>query len=136
MEERKIHGLTKEEFTAKCMDQATAINPNWERDIFNVETFVPKMIWASASPTSGLALSSTGTKFFNEALGLQPYLLETKHMPSKTIIKLASAMPWPYTMARFPGMVATRIGIYSSEVAVWAALYDNDLEQLLEAYSR
>lgn len=136
MDERKVQGLTKAQFTEKCIEQANKINPNWERDVFKVENFNPKQIWASASSTSGLALSSIGTKFFNEALNLKPYTLEAKHMNSRTIIKLASTMPWPYTMARFPGMVETKIGIYSSEVAVWAALYDNDLQQLLEAYSR
>lgn len=131
-----IQGLTKAQFTEKCIEEANVINPNWEREVFGVETFNSKQIWASPSSTSGLALSSIGTRFFNECLGLKPYVLETKNMPSRTIIQLASTMPWPYTMAKFPGMVATKVGIYSSEVAVWAALYDNDLEQLIEAYSR
>ena len=136
MSERTVQGLTKAEFVQECMKQADQINPNWEKEIFGVETFNPKLIWASSTPTAGLALSGVGVRFFNEALQLEPYILETKFMPSKTIIKLASTMPWPYATARFPGHVATNIAIYSSEVAVWAALYDNDLEQLLEAYSR
>jgi len=136
MELRTIQGLTKEEFTQKCIDKADEINPKWEREVFHVTTFNPKLIWASPAPTSGLALSSIGTKFFNEALLLTPYHMEVDKLPNRLIIRLATNMPWPYTMARFPGMVATRIGIYSSEVAVWAALHDNDLERLLEGYSR
>jgi hypothetical protein len=136
MKERKIKGLTKAEFIETCIAKANEINPNWEREIFQVENFVPKVIWQSASPTSGLALSGIGAKFFNDALKLKPYFLDTKYLTSREIIKLAAIMPWPYAMATFPGVLTTRIAIYSAEVAVWAALYDNDLDKLLEAYSR
>lgn len=136
MDPRKIHGLTKAEFLETCIAKADELNPNWQREIFKVENFISKIIWQSSTPTTGFALSAVGSKFFNEALQLKPYYLDTKRLSSRSIIKLATTMPWPYAIATFPGVLTTRIAIYSSEVAVWAALYANDLDQLLEAYSR
>lgn len=136
MEIRKIKGLSKAEFLTKCIDIANEINPNWEQDIFKLDNLAPKLIWNSASDSHGFALSTVGAKFFEQALQLTPYYIEVKLLYSKDLINLNKRMPWPYVAGRFEGSLFTKIGIYSSEVAVWAALYDNDLEKLLEAYSR
>jgi len=133
---RKIKGLSKAEFLEKCIAIADELNPNWEREIFNCDNFVPNVVWNSANDNHGFALSFVGGKFFEQALQLTPYYLEVQFLYSKDLINLNKRMPWPYTAGRFEGSLVTKIGIYSSEVAVWAALYDNDLEQLLQAYSR
>jgi hypothetical protein len=117
------------------MTIANEINPNWEREIFNCDNFVPSVVWNSSNDTHGFALSFVGGKFFEQALQLTPYYLEVQFLYSKDLINLNKRMPWPYTAGRFEGSLVTKIGIYSEAVAVWAALYDNDLNALLEAYS-
>ena len=136
MESRKIQGMTKEQFLEKCLTIADQLNPTWEQDYFNVDNFVPATIWNSSSGIHGFALSFIGGKFFEQALQLTPYFLEVRLLYNKDLLNLNKRMPWPYTAGRFEGSLTTKIGIYSSEVAVWAALYDNDLDLLLEAYSR
>ena len=133
MEIRKIKGLTKAEFLEKAIKIADDLNPNWERDIFNCDNFVPSVVWNSANDTHGFALSFVGGKFFEQALQLTPYYLETRFLYSRDLLDLNKRMPWPYSASRFEGSLITKIGIYSQEVAVWAALYDNDLDALIEA---
>ena len=132
---RRIKGLSKAQFLERCMTIANEINPNWEREIFNCDNFVPSVVWNSSNDTHGFALSFVGGKFFEQALQLTPYYLEVQFLYSKDLINLNKRMPWPYTAGRFEGSLVTKIGIYSEAVAVWAALYDNDLNALLEAYS-
>ena len=132
---RKIKGLTKAEFLEKCMEKANELNPNWESDIFNCDNFVPSVIWNSANDAHGFALSFVGAKFFERALQLTPYYMEVRFLYSRDLLDLNKRMPWPYSAGRFEGALITKIGIYSQEVAVWAALYDNDLDALIEAYS-
>ena len=136
MSVRKIQGLTKAEFLDMCLAKADELNPNWEQDYFHVNNFVPKTIWVNSGESSGFALTPIGGRFFECALQLEPYYIETHFMYSKDHITLSRRMPWPYTAGRFDGSLITKIGIFSREVAVWAALYDNDLEKLLQAYSR
>lgn len=128
--------MTKAEFADKCMIIAEELNPNWKQDIFQCDIFVPKIIWNSATAVHGLALSIAGGKFFEQALQLTPYYIKTRLLHSKELIDLNKVMPWPYTVTRVEQEFAVMVGIYSSEVAVWAALYDNDLEELLTAYAR
>ena len=136
MEKRTIKGLSKEQFVEECITIAALKNPGWERDIFNVDNFIPRLIWNTPAEDKGFALSTIGASFFENALGLTPYYLEVRFLYSKDLLELAKRMPWPYSSGRFEGSLITKVGIYSSEVAVWAALYDNDLNALLEAYSR
>ena len=127
---RKINGLTKAEFVNKCILKADEINPTWSLDIFKSVDIDPKSIWKSADETHGFSLSFVGEIFFNEALQLTPYYIETMILYNKDLVNLNKHMPWPYVVD------IKKIGIYSSEVAVWAALCDNDLDALLKAYSR
>ncbi len=133
---RTIKGMSKKQFLAKCIILADELNSNWEQEFFNVDNFVPTSIWNSPSEIHGFALSFIGGKFFEQALQLTPYYIKTDLLYSKDLLDLNKRMPWPYTAGKFEGSLTTKVGIYSSEVAVWAALYDNDLELLLEAYSR
>ncbi len=128
---RKINGvLTKAEFSQECMLKADEINPTWVFDVFKWDDFDPDGMWTSADPTHGFSLSFTGKKFFDKALLLTPYNIETMVLYNRDLVSLFKHMPWPYTVD------VKTVGIYSSEVAVWAALYDNDLDELLKAYSR
>lgn len=127
---RKINGMTKAEFTAECIAKADKINPTWSRDIFTCDDFDSTLMWISADPTHGFSLSFAGKKFFDEVLQLTPYYIKTVLLYNKDLVDLNKHMPWPYTVD------FKTIGIYSSEVAVWAALYNNDLNALLKAYSR
>ena len=127
---RKINGITKAEFEKECISKADEINPGWLHDIFKWDDFNPGVMWTSAAPTHGFALSFTGKKFFDKALQLTPYYIETMVLYNKDLVDLYRYMPWPYTVDN------RTVGIYSSEVAVWAALYDNDLDELLKAFSR
>lgn len=136
MEIRYLNGMTKAQFLEQCIEIADGLNPNWQQDIFHLDNFVPSIVWNTACDSRGFALSAIGGKFFEEALQLTPYYIECKFMYSGDILRLSKLMPWPYTSSKYEGSLITRIGIYSSEVAVWAALYDNDLELLLKAYSR
>jgi hypothetical protein len=136
METRTIKGMPKAQFLNECIKLADEINPSWEHDVFATDNFVPSVIWTSSCDSNGFALSTVGARFFQECLQLTPYFIECRFLYSGDIIKLSKRMPWPYTAGRFNGSLMTKIGIYSQEVAVWAALYDNDLEALLEAYSR
>ena len=133
---RKIKGMTKDIFLKECISIANRLNPTWEQDYFHVDNFVPTSIWNAVSNTRGFALSFIGGQFFEKALQLTPYYIKTDLLYSKDLINLNKRMPWPYIAGKYEGTLNTRIGIYSSEVAVWAALYNNDLERLLEAYSR
>ena len=133
---RLIKGLTKDEFMTKCLEIADDINPTWERDIFKLDNLAPNLVWKSSSDQHGFSLSFVGGKFFEEALQLTPYYLNVEFLHSKDLLDLNKRMPWPYTVNRYDGSLITRIGIYSAEVAVWAALYDNDLNALIEAYAR
>jgi len=128
--------MTKKKFLEECIIIADKLNPTWEQDFFHVNNFVPATIWNSVSNTHGFALSPLGGRFFEQALQLTPYYIKTDLLYSKDLVNLNKRMPWPYTVGKFDGSLNTKIGIYSAEVAVWAALYNNDLELLLEAYSR
>jgi len=141
---RRISGLSKSQFITECIKQADLNNPSWRQDIFSVyrhsedETTdaVSSLIWTAQSAFAGFALSRIGVKFFESGLNLIPYYINSEPLTSRGIVDLDKLMPWPYATAAFPGMTKMRIAIYSSEVAVWAALYDNDLDKLLDAYAR
>jgi len=135
MIERTIRGMPKAQFLAECIKLADELHPNWQRDIFQMANFIPSVIWTAANDSNGFALSTIGARFFQECLNITPYYIECRFLYSGDIIKLSKRMPWPYTAGRFEGSLMTKVGIYSQEVAVWAALYDNDLEALLDAYS-
>ena len=136
MEARTIKGMPKAQFLSECIEIANKINPTWEQDVFSTDNFIPSVIWTSSCDSNGFALSAVGARFFQECLKLTPYTIEVRFLYSGDILKLSKRMPWPYTAGRFEGSLMTKVGIYSQEVAVWAALYDNDLDALLEAYSQ
>ena len=135
MDNRTIKGMSKAQFLDECIEIANDINPNWQRDVFNMDNFIPNVIWTAPGDRNGFALSAIGARFFQQCLHLTPYTVEVKFLYSGDIIRLSKRMPWPYTAGRFEGSLMTKVGIYSQEVAVWAALYDNDLNALLDAYN-
>ncbi len=142
---RTINGILKAEFTDRCFAKATEIDPEWPRKLYGRDEVKPEELWLAPSPSMGFSLTSIGNVFFEKALQLSPYIIDSNvRMTSDTIVKLDKLMPWPYYVGqmggmRYTGMVPSpniRFSLYSSEVAVWAALYDNDILKLLEAYGR
>ena len=118
-------------------EQAFDRNPNWQETIFKNGNVDKQSIWSAPGPKFGLNLSEVGLVFFQKALQIIPYNIKSNiRLTNHNIIRMNKLMPWPYYMARGAGFSHILISIYSSEVSIWAALYDNDIEKLLEAYSR
>jgi hypothetical protein len=134
MTRRRIGSLSKEQFLDACIEKATAINSNWQQDSCKVKTVTSRHIWMSAAEDQGFALRPIGTLFFKDALQITPYYIAAQHITSQKIVTLNNVMPWPYSIEH--NAAVQNICIFSSEVAVWAALYGNSLDALLEAYSR
>jgi len=144
MDIRRISGLSKSQFITECIKQADIIGSYWRRNIFSVYGYsedettdaVSSLVWTAQSSFAGFALSGHGVKFFESGLNLIPYYINSKPLTSRGIVHLDKLMPWPYATSKLPGTAMMRIAIYSSEVAVWAALYNNNLDKLLNAYAR
>lgn len=131
-----IKGLTKEEFGLKCIELADDINPDWREEVFNVTKFEPDWIWKSpASRNHGFALTNAGAKLLEECLNVTPYVIVSSERASgELLVRLDKCMPWPYVI--YPYIGETQVLLYSTEMAVWAALQDNDLMKLIEMFER
>jgi len=133
---RTIKGLTKKEFIESCYELATKENPNWMMDDFKTDRFDDSWVWVTKASNSGFAVSKTGMRFLTKSLKIKPYIIEANpyRMLGSTIVKLDRYMPWPYRMEHTVSGVI--FYLFSSEVAVWAAMYDNDINKLLDIYEQ
>jgi len=139
---RTIKGKSKTEFMLDCFAKAREINPGWTKEIFHFngaydEETLTSLMWKNSSDVHGLQLSITGDLFFKQALKLDPYEIQIDSITGMRVVQMSKNLPWPYTVSllRPPGNGYT-VTLYSEEVAVWAALYGNDIDKLMEAYSR
>jgi len=144
MATRYIDGMTKHDFITSCFAKASEINSDWEQEVFSMPMGTAKdsldsLVWKSSADTYGLQLSVSGSLFFSSALQLTPYQIEvnSRDMSNKIMLGLSKYMPWPYAITYSTRNMESKyiISMYSSEVAVWAAMFDNNIERILESYN-
>lgn len=129
-----INGLTKEKFAAFCYEKADELRPGWRKEVFFTDDEIPtEWIWKAPREDHGFALSALGINLLEKCLGMEPYIIETdRSLSSELILDLAHYMPWPYYIV--PNLPGSKLHIYSREVAVWAALQNNDIEKIIHMY--
>lgn len=129
-----INGMTKSEFAEYLIGEADKINSKWQEErFFTNKEIESEWIWRSVGDQYGFALSALGINLFEKVLGITPYILEgDTNFNGDLVVRLDKYMPYPYYYTA--NLQGPLLFIYSSEVTIMAALYNNDLNKLLDMY--